>query len=123
MTFVEQCKEVWELWKRKVAIIGTVAIASLTFYHVIFGANGWMIYQQKRARYKQLQEEIHQVQTENERLQREIKELKTDPQAIEREAREQLHLTRPGEVVYVLPAPKPAQAAPPAANAAQNRKK
>ncbi len=108
MNFAEQCREVWELWKRKLAIVATVAVASVTFYHVIFGANGWMVYQKKKAEYHRVQQEIQQLQSENDTLQRDIKALKSDPQAIEREAREQLHLTRPGEVVYVLPAPKSA---------------
>ncbi len=123
MTFVEQCREVWELWKRKVAICATVGVAALAFYHVVFGANGWVVYQQKKVHYRQLQDDIQNLQTQNDELQKEIKALKTDPKAIEREAREQLHLTRPGEVVYVLPTQKPAQGNPPANAAAQNRKK
>ena len=41
----------------------------------------------------------------------------TDPKTIEKEAREQLHYARPGEVVYVAPAPPPVQI--PSTNAAQ----
>jgi len=37
-------------------------------------------------------------------MEQEIKALKTDPKAIEKEARERLHYTRPGEVVFALPA-------------------
>ena len=50
---------------------------------------------------------MQQIQEENDRYVQQIKELKTDPKAIEREAREQMHYTRPGEVVYVRPASPP----------------
>ncbi len=119
MNFAEQCREVWELWKRKLAIVATIAVASVTFYHVIFGANGWMVYQKKKTEYQRVQQEIQQLQSENDSLQRDIKALKTDSHAIEREAREQLHLTRPGEVVYVMPAQKSAKPSQTATGTAQ----
>jgi len=50
---------------------------------------------------------VQQIQEENDRYVQQIKELKTDPKAIEREAREQMHYTRPGEVVYVRPTSPP----------------
>ena len=72
--------------------------------HVIFGANGMVVYQQKRSEYGSLQVELKQLQQENDRYMHEIQALKSDPQAIEKEAREQLRYARPGEVVYVVPA-------------------
>src|SRR5437899_8038530 len=65
-----------------------------------------------------LQSEIDELQKENERHTHQIKSLKTDPMTIEKEAREQLHYARPGEVVYVTPAPVSPQK--PANNAAKN---
>ena len=44
-------------------------------------------------------------------MEQEIKALKNDPKTIEKEARERLHYTRPGEVVYTLPS-VPAASAP-----------
>jgi cell division protein FtsB len=79
--------------------------------HVMFGANGMVVYRQKRAEYHSLQKELDSLQKENDRYNREINGLKTDPAAIEKEAREQLHYVRPGEVVYVAP-PAPAMQAP-----------
>ncbi len=117
---MEQCRAIWELWKRKVAIAATVALAGLIFYHVVFGANGWVVYQNKKAEYRRLQKEIDQLQTKNTSLQKEIEGLKSDPKAIEKEAREQLHLTRPGEVVYVMPQ-QPAKTSPPANATAQKK--
>jgi len=46
-----------------------------------------------------------QEQKENELYTQQIQGLKTDEKAIEKEAREQLRYVRPGEYVYVPPAP------------------
>jgi len=93
--------------------LATVSVALLTlwlFLHVMLGANGMVIYRQKRAEYQGLQKEIDGLQKENDRYTGQIKALKTDPNTIEKEAREQLHYARPGEVIYVAPPPLPAQA-------------
>jgi len=93
--------------------LATVSIALLTlwlFLHVMLGANGMVIYRQKRAEYQGLQKEIDGLQKENDRYTGQIKALKTDPNTIEKEAREQLHYARPGEVIYVAPPPLPSQA-------------
>jgi cell division protein FtsB len=103
MTFVEQCQEVYEQWKRKAAIVATVMLTCAVFYHVVFGANGWLVYQKKKVEYRQLQGQLQKLSDENTALQKDVKALKSDPAAIEREAREQLHYTREGEVVYVMP--------------------
>ena len=100
--------------------LATTAVAVLTvwlFLHVMFGANGMVVYRQKRAEYQDLQKEIDGLQKENGHYTGQIKALKTDPKTIEKEAREQLHYTRPGEVVYVTPAPL--SSPPPHINAAQ----
>ena len=92
--------------------LATAAVGILTvwlFVHVTFGANGMVVYRAKRAEYKRLQKEIDSLQNENNRYTSQIKDLKTDPRAIEKEAREQLHYTRPGEVIYVAPAPLQSQ--------------
>ena len=92
--------------------LATVSVALLTlwlFLHVMLGANGMVIYRQKRAEYQGLQQEIDGLQKENDRYTGQIKALKTDPNTIEKEAREQLHYARPGEVIYVAPPPLPAQ--------------
>jgi cell division protein FtsB len=79
------------------------------FIHVMFGANGMVVYKQKRAEYRNLQKELETVQIENDHYNQQIKALKNDTEAIEKEAREQLHYVRPGEVVYVSPPPPQAQ--------------
>lgn len=72
-------------------------------YHVVFGANGLLVYRQKREQSRAIQQQIDAVQQQNAILEKRIKALKSDPQAIEKEARESLHYARPGEVIYTLP--------------------
>lgn len=89
---------------------GTVAVLTAwLFLHIMFGANGMVVYRQKKAEYDGLHKEIGHLQQENGGYSREIKDLQTDPKAIEKEAREQLHYVRPGEVVYVSPEPPASQ--------------
>jgi len=89
--------------------LATVAVAVLTiwlFAHVMFGANGMVVYRQKKTEYQSLRKQIDDLQKENDRYTRQVKSLQTpDINAIEKEAREQLHYARPGEVVYVAPSP------------------
>ena len=73
----------------------------------MFGANGMVVYRQKRAEYNDLQGHFKVLQDENEKYSGSIKALQDDPQAIEKEARDQFHYVRPGEVVYVNPAAPP----------------
>jgi len=98
------------LLRRRIATIAVILLAASLFVHVTFGANGMVVYKQKRAEYQQLRKQIGQVQQENDRYTQQIQGLKTDQTAIEKEAREQLGYAKPGEYVYV--APKPAPAAP-----------
>ncbi len=91
--------------RRRLATAGVGALTVWLFLHVMFGANGMVIYRQKRAEFQNLSQEINQLQKENDRYNAQIKALQTDPETIEKEAREQLHYARPGEYVYVSPAP------------------
>jgi cell division protein FtsB len=90
--------------RRRIATAAILVLAAWVFLHVTFGANGMVVFKQKRAAIKDLQRQVDDLQKENDRYSEQIKALKTDPQAIEKEAREQLHYARPGEVVYVPPA-------------------
>jgi cell division protein FtsB len=91
--------------RRRIATITVAVLAGLLFVHVMFGANGMIVYKKKRADYELLQKRIAQEQKENEFYAQQIRGLKTDAEAIEKEAREQLRYVRPGEYVYVPPAP------------------
>lgn len=95
--------------RRRIATIAVTLLAASLFVHVMFGANGMVVYKQKRADYEALRKQIVQVQQENDRYTQQIQGLKSDQKAIEKEAREQLGYAKPGEYVYVPPvAAKPA---------------
>ena len=96
--------------RRRIATIAVGVLAASLFVHVMFGANGMVVYKQKRAEYESLQKQIFEIQEENDRYTQQIQGLKSDQKAIEKEAREQLGYAKPGEYVYVPPTPaKPAQ--------------
>jgi len=106
--WVERTRPVWSWlaleWRR----LGTVAIVLLIvgiMLHAMFGANGMVIYRRKRAEMQTLSREVERLRKENSQQVDQIRSLKSDPAAIEKEAREQLHYTRRGEVVYVAPEP------------------
>jgi cell division protein FtsB len=90
--------------RRRIATITVAVLAVSLFGHVMLGANGMMVYKQKRMEFQSLQKQIAQEQKENELYTQKIQSLKTDEKAIEKEAREQLRYARPGEYVYVPPA-------------------
>jgi cell division protein FtsB len=91
--------------RRRIATVAVTVLACLLFVHVMFGANGMIVYKQKRMEYESLQKRILREQKENELYSQKIQGLKTDEKAIEKEAREQLRYLRPGEYVYVPAAP------------------
>jgi cell division protein FtsB len=103
--------------------LATAAVAALTvwlFAHVMFGANGMVVYRQKKAEYLSLQKQMEDLQKENDRYTNQVKSLQaSDPGVIEKEAREQLHYARPGEVVYVSPPPAAAPSPARETNAAR----
>jgi cell division protein FtsB len=103
--------------RRRIATIVVGVLTVLLFVHVMFGANGMVIYKQKRLEYETLQKRIAAERAENQAYQHKVQSLKTDEKAIEKEAREQLRYARPGEYVYVPPAP--AVSAPAASNTAR----
>lgn len=92
--------------RRKVATAGAAVLALGLGYHVVFGRNGLISYDQKRMDAKALDVELRRLERENEQLRGHVDRLENDPDAIEHQAREELHYTRPGEVIYTLP-PEP----------------
>lgn len=97
--------------RRKAATVGVGVLAVGMAYGVIFGHNGITAFMHKRAEEHYLQGQMEQLQRENDRLQEHVSRLQNDPGAIEHQAREELHYTRAGEVIYTLP-PKPADNKP-----------
>lgn len=107
--WVEKSRPIWSVLhaeRRRLATAAVAMLAAWLFLHVMFGANGMVIYRSKRAERQKLQTDIDKLQKENDLYMQQIKSLQSDPKAIEKEAREQLHYARPGEVVYVPPVPE-----------------
>ncbi len=106
--WVERTRPVWSWlaleWRRLGTAAAILLIVGLIL-HATFGANGMVIYRQKRAETQSLKNEVDRLQKENSQYADQIKSLKSDPAAIEKEAREQLHYTKRGEVVFVAPDP------------------
>ena len=95
--------------RRKLATWGLFLFAAYLTVHVVFGANGWMVYEKKKAEYRQVSADVERMKQENDRLAQQIKSLQTDKKTIEMEARTQMGYAKPGEIVIVIPtaAPKP----------------
>ena len=104
--------------RHRIATVAVGVMAVSLFVHVMFGVNGMVVYRQKRAEFETLKKQIVQTQQDNDRYTQQIQGLKSDEKAIEKEAREQLGYAKPGEYVYVAPAPAKA-AAPPANHSAR----
>jgi cell division protein FtsB len=89
--------------RRRGATIAAALLAVGMGFHVFFGQNGITAYEQKRHDARILDEQLKRLQDENQRLQGHVQRLEDDPGAIEHQAREELHYTRPGEVIVTLP--------------------
>lgn len=96
-------KEHVYLWRRRAATVATGALTLMMAYGVVFGHNGLTAFAHKREEAKSLQQQMQQLQRENDSLHEHVDRLQNDPSAIEHEAREELHYTRAGEVIYTLP--------------------
>ena len=88
--------------RRPLCTVLAIAIAVVFGYTAVFGHDGIIAYAQKRTEDKTLKTEIDRLNGENSRLQDHVQHLKSDPDTIEQEARQRLHYTRPGEVIYTL---------------------
>ncbi|MGD0829812.1 MAG: septum formation initiator family protein [Terracidiphilus sp.] len=103
---------------RKWSTAGTavaVMLALLLGWHVVNGKNGLSVWMEKRAEDRQLRKQIDDLNQENARLRDRVERLKSDPDAIGMVAHDQLHYTKPNEVIVKLP-PEPHTQPPPAAS-------
>ena len=110
----EAAKQRVFLWHRRAATAAVGALALGMAYGVVFGQNGLTAFAHKREEARSLQRQMLELQKENGRLHGHVDRLQNDPDAIEYEAREGLHYTRSGEVIYTLPGAKPQTAPVPA---------
>src|SRR5277367_4069988 len=64
--------------RRRLATGAVVGLTAWLFVHVMFGANGMVVYRLKKAEYQSLQTEIGGLQKGNDRTSQQIKALQTD---------------------------------------------
>lgn len=102
---------------RRALILGAVILAAWLVLHGLVGSDGLFTYRQKRSEYEALEAHIKEQKKENVQLQDEVQKLRSDPATIEWYAREELGMSRNGELIYKTP-PAPT---PPAANHKQRR--
>ena len=89
--------------RRRVATVAAAMLLVGVAYGVVFGHNGLTVYEKKRMETRDLGRELKSLSHENESLAGHVDRLQNDPDAIEHQAREELHYTRPGEVIVTLP--------------------
>ena len=102
-------------FRRNALLVLALAVLALAA-HEVFGDHGYLALRRQKQEYKALHQQIQTLMQQNQQLSQKIKGLKTNPETIEKQAREQLHLVRPGELVYTLPDKKK-----PDSSAAQNQ--
>jgi len=83
-----------------------LAVATLVVCSVVYGAlhddEGLMHVFRERSRLQDLSHSVASLRAQNDQLRAEIKALRQDPRAVERLAREDLGLSRAGEIVFIL---------------------
>lgn len=94
--------------RRRVATVLAFALALVCGWHALFGQNGITAYAAKRGEDRMLRTQIDKLADENAKLNRHVARLQSDPDTIEMEARQRLHYTRSGEVIYTFDRALPA---------------
>lgn len=88
-----------------------MAVAALVVCGIVYGVlrddEGVMHVFRERSRLQELSHSVNGLRDENNRLRAEIKALREDPRAVEKLAREDLGLSKEGEIVFILEAEAP----------------
>lgn len=87
---------------RPKAVAIALLVAAGLVYGVLRDEEGVMHVFKERSRVQELSRSVARLREENTRLRSDIRALREDPRAVERVAREQLGLSREGEIVFVL---------------------
>jgi len=104
----EKGRGTYGLRRKATTLFSVIAVIAL-MVGSLFGDRGILQLLRQRQRTEVLTHEIEELREENRALGEDIVALRRDPAAVERLAREQLGLARPGESVFVLREPPPAQ--------------
>jgi cell division protein FtsL len=87
----------------RVVLLLSAVLTLIFLFSFMFSEEGIHQLQGSRKRVADLQSEIDRLRAENAKLASEIANARASNFAIERVAREDLGMSRPGEIVYVLP--------------------
>ena len=87
----------------RLPLIFALAILLLFYYLFMAGDTGLIQYWQLQSRRDKIQQEIERLETEKEKLEYEIGQLKNSPDYVEKIAREQYHMQRDDEKVFIVP--------------------
>lgn len=90
----------------KAVVLLSGVLTFIFFFSFFFSDRGIAELQQARKRVDALRADIQRLEVENARLQSEIESVKRSTYAVERIAREDLGMSRKGEIVYMLPKSK-----------------
>jgi cell division protein FtsB len=100
-------EQLGQFFRRNMYLFLIVGFALLLLQDV-FGTHGVLAMRQSEKEAQGIRKDISRLDEENQRLQNRVKALKTDPAAIERIAREEMKLSRQGEVIFQTQ-PKPSR--------------
>ncbi len=98
-----------------------IAIAAFIVGGIVYGAlrdeDGVLHVFKERTRLQELTRSVEDLRSRNQELRAKIKALREDPRAVEKLAREDLGLSKAGEIVFIL------ESEPPAANLTETPQK
>ena len=98
-------------WRRRMFGYALGAVSFILVVNALVGENGYLATMRVRRETAAVAAQLRQVREENQDMRDRIKRLREDPAALEEAAREELHLSKPGETMVVIKdqtKPKPA---------------
>jgi cell division protein FtsB len=99
-------EQLGQFFRRNMYLFLIVGFALLLLQD-IFGTHGVLAMRESEKQAQEIRKDIQRLDDENKRMQDRVKGLKSDPATIEKIAREEMKLSRPGEVIFQTQ-PKPA---------------
>jgi cell division protein FtsB len=92
-------EQLGQFFRRNMYLFLIVGFALLLLQD-IFGTHGVLAMRESEKQAQEIRKDIQRLDDENKRMQDRVKGLKSDPATIEKIAREEMKLSRPGEVIF-----------------------
>jgi cell division protein FtsB len=92
-------EQLGQFFRRNMYLFLIVGFALLLLQD-IFGTHGVLAMRESQKQAQEIRKDIKRLDDENKRMQDRVKGLKSDPATIEKIAREEMKLSRPGEVIF-----------------------